>query len=260
MIQSHDSKKTDPTGETGNPSADTHETSLQLQLQHAERLATVGQLAAGIAHELNGPLGNILGYAQLASKQPDLPDQVYSDLDHIVRSALYAREIVKKVMLFSRQVPPLRESVCLNQIVRDGLYLTEPLVSKSRVKTICHFCEGLPPMNGDPGQMRQIIVNLIVNAIQAMPDGGEIVITTAQEEGARMVTVQDNGRGMDEKTRKKCFLPFFTTKDIDQGTGLGLSVVHGIVQAHGGRITVSSKLDAGTTFTLWFPLTGQADE
>jgi len=240
--------------DTHRPAQDNDEAELRLQLQHAERLATVGQLAAGIAHELNGPLGNILGYAQLASKQPDLPEQVYSDLDHIVRFALYAREIVKKVMLFSRQVPPLRESICLNQVVRDGMYLTEPLLLKSRVTMVCHLYEGLPRMIGDPGQMRQVIVNLIVNAVQAMPNGGEIVIATDMDMAEPVLTVSDTGQGMDEKTRKKCFLPFFTTKDIDQGTGLGLSVVHGIVQAHKGSITVESELNKGTKFSLRFPI------
>lgn len=230
------------------------EADLRLQLQHAERLATVGQLAAGIAHELNGPLGNILGYAQLASKQPDLPEQVYSDLDHIVRSALHAREIVRKVMLFSRQVSPLQETVDLNQSVRDGLYLVEPLLSKSHIDVVTRLNEALPPINGDAAQMRQVVVNLMVNAVQAMPGGGRIEITTDMDAAGRVLSIADTGEGMDAETIKKCFLPFFTTKQVDQGTGLGLSVVHGIVEAHGGRIHVESRPGAGACFTLHFAI------
>ena len=159
-------------------------------------------------------------------------------------------------MLFSRQVPPLNEPIHLNRIVQDGLYLADPLLKKSNVKTTCRFDEDLPRIPGDPGQMRQVAVNLIVNAVQAMDGSGEITITTCREANGVILTIADSGKGMDDETRKKCFLPFFTTKDVDQGTGLGLSVVHGIIQAHGGSITVESQPGAGTKFTIWFPVTG----
>lgn len=228
-------------------------TDLHAQLHHAERLATVGQLAAGIAHELNGPLGNILGYAQLASKHPDLPDQLYADLDHIVRFALHAREIVRKVMLFSRQVLPKQESLSLNQVLNDGLYLTAPLLEKTQVAVTTHLNDNLPLMKGDPGQLRQVLVNLIVNAVQAMPDGGQIEITTRMDQNKIILSVADSGIGMDAETCKKCFMPFFTTKDVDQGTGLGLSVAQGIIQAHGGSVAVDSRPGKGTRFDIFFP-------
>jgi PAS domain S-box-containing protein len=228
---------------------------LQHQLHHADRLATVGQLAAGIAHELNDPLGNILGYAQLASKQPDLPEQVYMDLDNIVRFALHAREIVKKVMLFSRRMPPQRTEVDLNKIVEDGLYFTEPLCSREGAKIECDLAADLPRIVADPSQLRQVIVNLLVNASQAMPDGGQIRVKTGiAGDDNTLLTVEDTGMGMDAETLAQCFNPFFTTKDVNQGTGLGLSVVHGIVKSHGGSIEAFSEPGKGARFDVRFPL------
>ncbi|MEH0020772.1 MAG: ATP-binding protein [Desulfobacter sp.] len=229
---------------------------LERQLQHADRLATVGQLAAGIAHELNGPLNNILGYAQLAAKQQELPEQVYTDLDHIVRFSLHTREIVKKVMLFSRQMPPRQETVNLNAVIKDSLYFTEPLCTKSGVDVIRDLCGELPDIQADASQLHQVVVNLIVNAVQAMPDtGGTITITTGTASDTEIfMAVKDTGKGMGEDTLLQCFMPFFTTKDVNQGTGLGLSVVHGIVESHGGRITADSTPGKGTRFRAVFPV------
>lgn len=249
-----------PRQKRGSLHREPQDSDLQQQLHHAERLATVGQLAAGIAHELNGPLTNILGYAQLASKNEDLPEQVYSDLDNIVRLALHAREIVKKVMLFSRQMPPKREPLCLNKVVRDGLYFTEPLVARSCVETRCHLEDSLPQILGDASQLRQVLVNLVVNAVQAMPEGGIITITTARDPRGVTLRVQDTGTGMDSHTRENCFNPFFTTKDIHEGTGLGLSVAQGIVEAHDARISVRSQSGKGACFSVFFPLQATEDE
>lgn len=228
---------------------------LKQQLHHAERLATVGQLAAGIAHEINGPLNNILGYAQLSVKQPDLPEQVYQDLDNIIRMSLHAREVVKKVMLFSRQVPPKHDLVCLNDVIRESLYFTEPLCGKNGIEVICRLDETLPSLKGDFAQLRQVVVNLMVNAAQAMPEGGgQITITTGiTGEGGPVMTIEDTGTGMTRETLSQCFDPFFTTKDVEEGTGLGLSVVHGIIKAHDGDIDVTSTTGEGSCFTLSFP-------
>ena len=228
---------------------------LEQQLQHADRLATVGQLAAGVAHELNGPLNNILGYAQLSSKQQDLPQQVYQDLDNIVRFSLHAREIVKKVMLFSRQVPPKHDRVCLNEVIRESLYFIEPLCHKNNIRITCVLDDDLPRLQGDFAQLRQVVVNLLVNAVQAMPDGhGDVTITTGQKgPGDKLtMTILDTGAGMTEETLSRCFDPFFTTKDIEAGTGLGLSVVHGIIKAHNADIDVTSREREGTCFTVTF--------
>lgn len=228
---------------------------LKQQLHHVDRLATVGQLAAGIAHEINGPLNNILGYAQLSAKQQDLPEQVYKDLDNIIRMSLHAREVVKKVMLFSRQVPPKHDRVDLNEVIRESLYFTEPLCGKNKLGITCLLDDDLPALEGDFAQLRQVVVNLVVNAVQAMPEGqGEITIATEQapKTGLLTMTVQDTGTGMSQETLSRCFDPFYTTKDLEEGTGLGLSVVHGIIKAHNAEIEVKSQSGEGTCFKVTF--------
>ena len=229
---------------------------LEQQLHHADRLATVGQLAAGLAHEINGPLNNILGCAQLAAKNRDLPEPVYRDLDHIVRFSLHAREVVKKVMLFSRQVPPCYHGVDLNAVIRESLYFTEPLCSKLGVRVDCRLAENLPEIMGDGAQLRQVVVNLVVNAAQAMeaasPEDHAVEIITRDEDRGLVLEIKDNGRGMSPEETAQCFMPFFTTKEADQGTGLGLSVAHGIIQAHRAEIRVHSEPGKGTIFRICF--------
>ncbi len=229
---------------------------LEQQLLHADRLATVGQLAAGIAHEINGPLNNILGYAQLSVKQEDLPEQVYHDLDNIIRFSLHAREVVKKVMLFSRQVPPKHNEIDLNKVISESLYFVEPLCNQSLIDIDCRLEESLPPLIGDFSQLRQVVVNLMVNAVQAIPGKkGKINISTSSEPGDRVcLSIKDTGLGMSSETLEQCFMPFFTTKEIDQGTGLGLAVVHGIIKSHNGTITAESILGEGSCFRISFPL------
>jgi len=232
---------------------------LEEQILHADRLATIGQLASGVAHELNEPLGNILGFAQLAAKTEGLTAMVAGDLDKIVTAAIHAREIVKKLRLFARQSPAKRQSVDLNQIVSDGLYFMESRCAKQGIRILRRLPADLPRITADSGQLHQVLTNLTVNAIQAMPDGGTITITTCIDGDHVILSVEDDGIGMTEEVRKKIFLPFFTTKDVDQGTGLGLSVVDGIVNTHGGRIAVTSSPGQGARFDIALPIAGPAD-
>ncbi|MBD3289492.1 PAS domain-containing sensor histidine kinase, partial [candidate division KSB1 bacterium] len=227
---------------------------LEDQLRHADRLATIGQLAAGVAHELNEPLGNILGFAQLIQKNPELSEQTNRDTEKIVAASLYAREVIRKLMLFARQTPPSKSSVNLNKIIQDGLYFLEARCQKSGIELIRKLDGKLPEIIADSSQLHQVLVNLIVNAIQAMPDGGQLIVGTSHSENAVILEVQDKGTGMDHKTLKQIFVPFFTTKDVDQGTGLGLAVVHGIVTAHGGRIDVESNPGKGSIFRVILPV------
>jgi two-component system NtrC family sensor kinase len=238
----------------GRREAEDHKTRLQNQLRHADRLATIGQLAAGVAHELNEPLGSILGFAQLAGKNPRLPRQAAQDLEKIVKTCLQAREIIRKLLIFSRQMPPLKTQVNLNQVVEDGLYFLESRCAKAGIEVVRALAADLPAIHADPSQLNQVLVNLVVNAVQAMPEGGRLRIQTAAAQHSVSLIVQDTGAGMTEEVRRKIFVPFFTTKDIDQGTGLGLAVVHGIVTAHGGSIQVDSEPGRGTRFEIQLPV------
>jgi signal transduction histidine kinase len=226
---------------------------LQSQLWHTDRLAKIGQLTAGVAHELNEPLAAILGFSQLITKEDKLPLNVIKDLDKIINASLHAREIVKKLMLFSRQTPPEKKEVSFNDVIKEGLYLLESRIKKSNIIFEYHFAPELPKIILDPSQFNQILVNLVVNAIQAMPDKGKLTIETEKCEKGVQLIVEDNGIGMSESDKDQAFMPFFTTKDINEGTGLGLSVVHGIVESHLGKIKLQSKKGVGTRIEIFFP-------
>ncbi len=229
-------------------------TRLQEQLRRADRLATIGQLSAGVAHELNEPLGNILGFAQLAQKHPDLPKQIFQDIEKIVTASLHGREIIKKLMLFARKTPPRKEQVDLNAVIEQSLYFLESRCAKNGVDLIRHFSPEIPQITADPSQLQQVLVNLVVNAIQAMPSGGVLTITTRVSDNHVVLVVEDNGAGMSERELKQIFVPFFTTKDINEGTGLGLPVVHGITTSHRGTIRVESTPGRGTRFEVRLPV------
>jgi len=227
---------------------------LQNQLHHADRLATIGQLAAGIAHELNEPLGNILGFAQLAQKQPGLPEESARDVEKIVATSLHARQIINNLMLFSRQMPPQKTLVNLNTIVEESLGFLETRCVKNGIAVLRDLAAEMSEITADASQIRQVFVNLVVNAIHAMPSGGTLTITTQESDNHVLLRVEDDGLGMSEQVLKEIFVPFFTTKDIHEGTGLGLPVVHGIVTAHGGKIRVGSAPQRGTQFDIELPV------
>jgi two-component system NtrC family sensor kinase len=233
--------------------ADEDKARLQDQLRHADRLATIGQLAAGIAHELNEPLGTILGFSQLIQKQPGLPEAVDPDLEKIVITCLHAREIIRKLMLFARQMPPQKARVDLNAVIEEALYLLESRCSGGGITLVRRLSARLPEITADRSQLHQVLVNLAVNAIQAMPGGGLLTVGTRVSGRRVVLSVEDNGIGMGEETLRRIFIPFYTTKDVNEGTGLGLPVVHGIVTSHGGTIDVTSEPGVGTRFEIRLP-------
>lgn len=226
---------------------------LREQLLHADRLSTIGQLTAGVAHELNEPLANILGFAQLALKGPGLPGETISDIRRIETASLHAREVIRKLMFFSRQMPQRSTSVDLSQVVEDGLYFLSSRCVKAGVDLVQDLARDLPDITVDHSQVNQVLVNLVVNAVQAMPDGGTLTITTKRDGAHALLIVQDTGHGMTEEIKEQIFLPFYTTKDVDKGTGLGLSVVHGIIDTLGGQIDVETGVGEGTCFTIRIP-------
>jgi len=229
---------------------------LQDQLRHADRLATIGQLAAGVAHELNEPLGNILGFAQLAKKCPELPGQAKEDIEKIEAASLHARETIKKLLVFARQTPPQRRPVQLNRLIEEGLHFFKARCAKEGVELVLELSPDLPEITADPAQLNQVLVNLVVNALQAMPNGGRLTVRTQAGEDHVSVLVEDTGAGMTEDVIEKLFVPFFTTKDVGDGTGLGLPVAHGIVTSHGGSIKADSAIGRGTRFEIELPLAG----
>jgi len=230
------------------------------QLRHADRLATIGQLAAGVAHELNEPLSSVLGFAQLARKTPGLPKPAADDIDKTVTAALHARDVVSKLMLFARQKMPAQGQVQLNELVENGLLLLESRCAKAGIRMERRLDPGLPGIAADSGQLLQVLVNLVVNALQATPAGGTITISTERSGSSVVLAVADTGSGMTPEILKQMFIPFFTTKPIGEGTGLGLSVVHGIVAAHGGRIEAESEPHRGSRFRVLLPVAGPTDD
>ncbi len=236
--------------------ADQERERLQAQLRHADRLASIGMLAAGVAHELNEPLGGILGFAQLMRQCEGLPSQAAADLAKIEAASLQAREIIRKLLLFARPVPPETGRMSLNRVVSEALELFAARCAKQGVDLVREFSPRLPAIVGNPVQLSQVVVNLVINALQAMPGGGRLTVRTRAVDDRALLEVQDTGVGMTAQVMEKVFLPFFTTKDVGKGTGLGLSVVHGIVTAHGGGIRVHSSPGQGSRFEVLLPLAG----
>jgi len=227
------------------------------RLVQAAKLAAVGEMAAGIAHELNNPLTSVTGFAELV--MDDLPEESPSrpDLDLVIREARRARDVVRRLLDFARQSESARANASLNKVVDDVAALTRHLIHTNGVELKLELQEDLPWVSMDENQMKQVLLNLVHNALQAMPTGGELDIKTAASqrvgrEGV-MVAVRDNGVGIQPEDQPRIFEPFFTTKADRGGTGLGLSVTYGIVSDHGGEIEMVSQPEAGSTFTVWLP-------
>ncbi|RJP39837.1 MAG: hypothetical protein C4547_03180 [Phycisphaerales bacterium] len=233
---------------------------LEVRLRHADRLSLIGQLAAGIAHEINEPLGGILGFAQLLRGSPAIPEGQRKDIDKIVTASLHAREIVRKLILFARPEPMKTAEVDVQRVVGEALSMVEARCAAAGVRIVRSSEAAAPAIRGDGVQLRQVVLNLAINAVQAMPRGGVLTVSIAGQGGDVILTVTDTGVGMDEQAQANLFTPFYTTKDVGEGTGLGLSVVHGIVTAHGGTITVQSTPGEGTEMTVRFPGAGRGPE
>lgn len=226
---------------------------LNSTIKHADRLAVLGELTAGIAHELNTPLGNILGYAELIKKtEKDLKNK--SDVQKIITSAINAREIVKKLMYFSCEMPQQFQHVSINEQLKENLSLLNKQLVENAITVSLNLADNLPLIRLDKVQFSQIVFNLTLNAICAMKHGGELIISTFLAKNSLVFSIKDNGKGIEKEHLTKIFQPFFTTSKDGKGTGLGLSVVHGLVHNHKGKITVNSIPKVGTEFNINFPL------
>jgi two-component system NtrC family sensor kinase len=238
-----------------------HEAERETQLLQSEKQASVGRLAAGIAHEINNPLTGVLTFTHMLLRRPDIDAQARQDLETIAVSTERVRTIVKGLLDFSRQTRIAAVPVDVNAMIMDTMALA---MNQALVKGL-HFCfdpaEALPTRTLDRNQMQSVILNLLINAIDATPSGGHITIASilaasAGPDGRRAIeiSVTDTGCGILPENLDRIFDPFFTTKDVGKGTGLGLSVSLGIVQKHGGAIRVHSRPGLGSCFTIWLPL------
>jgi len=222
------------------------------QLVQSEKLAAVGQLTAGIVHDVKNPLAVIKGLAEELDEE-ELGEDVNESLAMIRDSAAKANRIVTDLLKFARQSTPTKNQRDLRDTMDTSLRLTEYLTRKSGVKVITDYPESPVMAMVDAQQIEQVLVNLITNAVQAMPDGGEIKVKVYRNHEEVGVLIRDTGVGIPDENLSRIFDPFFTTKPEDEGTGLGLSVSYGIMAQHGGRIDVESQLGEGSTFTLHFP-------
>ncbi|MCC6499057.1 MAG: GAF domain-containing protein [Anaerolineales bacterium] len=228
------------------------------RLLQAAKLAAVGEMAAGIAHELNNPLTSVTGFAELALGELPDENQTRKDLELVVREAKRARDVVRRLLDFARQGESTRARASLNEVTDDVVALSRHLIHTSGVTLKIHFEESLSWVMIDANQIKQVALNLVHNALQAMPDGGALEITTAlgkrNERDWALLTVRDTGVGIPQEDLSRIFEPFFTTKSDRGGTGLGLSVTYGIVTDHGGTIEVESEPGKGSKFTVWLPI------
>ncbi|HSU33078.1 MAG TPA: ATP-binding protein [Bryobacteraceae bacterium] len=226
---------------------------LERRLVQADKLSSIGLLAAGVAHEVNTPLAVISTYAQMLTKQVSGDDQKSKLLEKIAKQTFRASEIVNSLLNFSRTAPTEFVETDLNRVVRETASLVEHQFQKVGVKAHISLAEHLPPIRGNSGKLQQVFLNLFINARDAMPGGGTLTIRTWAEGGFAHLEVADTGSGIPPEHLQRIYDPFFTTKGAKKGTGLGLSISYGIVQEHNGIIEVDSNLGRGTRFRLEFP-------
>ena len=231
---------------------------LESQLSQAEKLSSIGLLAAGVAHEVNTPLAVISSYAQMLSKQVHTDPKKAELLEKITKQTFRASEIVNSLLNFSRTSSAEFSNVDLNRVIQDTLTLLEHQFKTARIHVVPELDPQLPPILGNTGKLQQVFLNLFLNAKDAMPSGGTLTITTGNGHNVRVV-VSDTGSGIAQEHIHRIYDPFFTTKNKPKsghsgGTGLGLSVTYGIIQEHAGKIQVDSAPGRGTTFTMEFPM------
>ena len=227
-----------------------------LQLVSSEKMASLGKLAAGIAHEINNPLGGILIYSSLMMEDLPETDSRRADLVRIVQEAGRCKEIVKSLLEFARQTEPKMEPTDVNRAITDGLFFLVNQALFHNIHIMKKLDAFLPFVRGNASQLKQVFMNIVVNAAEAMRGGGTLTITTSCATDQKTVFVEftDTGEGIPAENLTRIFDPFFTTKEVGKGTGLGLATSYGIVEDHGGKISVKSQAGEGTTFTIELPV------
>ncbi|MBN1368906.1 MAG: PAS domain-containing protein [Dehalococcoidaceae bacterium] len=228
---------------------------LQQKLVLQDRLASIGEMVSGVAHELNNPLTSVIGFSDLLL-QRDFPLDVIEELQHVNKEARRSASIVKNLLAFSRQHPQEKTAVDVNHIISQVLELRAHAARQKNIVISTELAEGLPPLMGDVGQLQQVFLNIILNAEQSMSatrNRGTLTIETNRKESQVLISITDDGEGIPEEFMDRILNPFFTTRDIGKGTGLGLSICHGIITEHQGKISVQSKPGKGTTVLIELP-------
>lgn len=229
----------------------------QQQLIHAARLSSIGELSAGVAHELNNPLAGVLVYTKLIkdklAKDSYNKEQLMSSLSKIESAIEYCSGIIRGLLDFARQSPLLLGPVTVGRAIDKAMSLVELQAKIKRIEIKREDAPALPLVKADFNQMVQVLINLVVNGIDAMREGGQVTISTSGENGWVRISVSDTGCGITPENMDKLFTPFFTTKEEVKGVGLGLAISYGIVERHGGRIDVQSEVGKGSTFTVILP-------
>jgi two-component system NtrC family sensor kinase len=223
------------------------------QMGRSEKLASIGRLAAGVAHEINNPLTGVLTFSHLLRDKPNLDDQDRQDLDLIIHETTRAAEIVRGLLDFARERATIKEPLSINDVIARTIRLIRNQKAFDRIQFEECFATDLPDVDGNMNQLQQVFLNLSLNACEAMPKGGTVRINTFGRDGRVVVEFVDNGCGIKAEHFDKIFEPFFTTKPVGKGTGLGLSVSYGIVDQHGGTLEVETEEGKGTKFTMTLP-------
>ncbi len=235
---------------------------IQTKMAESEKLASLGQLAAGVAHEINNPLGGILSFAELMREDLPAEDPRKDNLNEIVHQAMRCRNIVKGLLDFARQSDFQMSLTNLNTVVQSTLSLLERQAIFHDIEIVRHFDPEMPLTMLDGSQIQQVVMNIVLNAVDAMDEEGTLTIRTGRraEPPSVFVAITDSGRGIEAEHRGHVFDPFYTTKEVGKGTGLGLAVAHGIVTRHDGEIRVASETGKGATFTVILPLKDAHDD
>ena len=226
------------------------------QMKRAERLFAIGQLAAGLAHELRNPLGSMAGAAGILQRNAHLEPKHQECLEIINKESQRLNRLLTDFLDFARPRPPKYQTIEVDPLINSVIQLAVHGVGRNAITLRTKVAPQLPPVEGDPELLKQMLLNLVMNAIQAMPDQGEVVVAASLQEAKLVIRVQDHGGGIAPEFRDKIFDPFFTTKE--GGTGLGLAVAHQIVEQHGGILTAEANPDSGMTFSALLPVRHEA--
>jgi signal transduction histidine kinase len=229
--------------------------SAQLALVQSEKMAALGTLSAGLAHEVKNPLSAVLGYAQLSKRKLTQPDVLKKHLDTIESETRRCNEIISNLMQFSRQEKGEFTDVTVNEVIEKSVGIVDHQLGLNNVQVKMQLASDIPKIIGNPNQLQQVLMNLAINAQQAMePDGGTVDIATYFDDNKVYISVSDTGPGISEDVAEKIFEPFYTTKAAGEGTGLGLSVTYGIIRDHKGDIRVEKADSGGARFIIELPL------